>query len=627
MQLTERQSGPAVVREQPPAHSWLARWDDGAPPAAPAQGLRLGGDAGFAAGASAAVVFDGQLYNREELAASLGDEPGAAADDADVVLRAYRRWGEEALRRVQGVFALLVWDAAGETLLAVRDRLGVVPLFYANVGGGLVFSRSLAAVVRHPDVPGEVSRVALACLLAHHGAATEETFYTAVKRVPPGHVLKARRGGRELRRWWDPSPKSQADWVRADELGRFDELLEQAVGRCTGRGPAAVFLSGGFDSTSIAAVAADACRRQGRPAPLALSLGFPQPECNEEHVQRRVAAGLGLPQVLLPFDQAAGPAGLLAAALELAGGWPAPLVNPWRPAYQRLGRAGQERGREVILTGAGGDEWLTAGVGHMADLFRAGRPAAAYRLLAAVLRSYDLPRLEMLRSSLWTSGVRPLLAQGARAVLRPLAPGVLRARWRRRFRRTAPDWLAPDAALRRQLDERFEQDVERRMREPEPSGPFGFYLRGSPPNFVNPFRSMLREEDDEAGRRLGVRLRSPYWDAEVVHFLGRTPPELLLRGGREKGLVRESVARRFPDLGFERHRKASSVGFFRSILHAEGEPAWRKMGGVSALAALGVVEGKAMSAVLNRCLSDPDPHVANRLWELLSLEAWVRPRV
>jgi hypothetical protein len=164
------------------------------------------------------------------------------------------------------------------------------------------------------------------------------------------------------------------------------------------------------------------------------------------------------------------------------------------------------------------------------------------------------------------------------------------------------------------------------MSAPEPGGPFGFHLRGSPSHFVHPSLSMLREEDDEAGRRLGVRVRSPYWDAELVRFLGRTPPELLLRGGREKGLVRESVARRFPDLGFERHTKVSTAGFFRSILHTQGESAWRRMGGVPALAGLGVVDEGAMNALLARCLSAEDLRVANRVWELLSLEAWVRPR-
>jgi hypothetical protein len=162
------------------------------------------------------------------------------------------------------------------------------------------------------------------------------------------------------------------------------------------------------------------------------------------------------------------------------------------------------------------------------------------------------------------------------------------------------------------------------MREPEPSGRYGFYKRSAPANFVHPLASMDREEDHQAGRRVGVRVLQPYWDAELVEFLYRTPPELLLRGGREKGLVRQSVARRFPRLGFERHKKVSAVNFFRSILLTEGPPAWRKMAGVSALADLGVVAGPAMESVLATSLSSKDIRVVHRIWEVLSLEAWVR---
>src|SRR5207248_4584102 len=104
-------------------------------------------------------------------------------------------------------------------------------------------------------------------------------------------------------------------WIAEDELGRFDALLEQTVERYLALGPAAVYLSGGLDSVTVAAVAAGSSLRKGLPAPWALSLAFPDAECNEEAIQRSVAADLGLPHVLLPFDAAVGAHGLLRSAL------------------------------------------------------------------------------------------------------------------------------------------------------------------------------------------------------------------------------------------------------------------------------------------------------------------------
>src|SRR5262249_25262145 len=158
---------------------------------------------------------------------------------------------------------------------------------------------------------------------------------------------------------------------------------------------------------------------------------------------------------------------------------------------------GRARGCEVIVTGGGGDEWLSVGPFYMADLLRAGNLPGAYRFLRALTRSYDLPRLALARFALWVAGIRPLLALGARGILRPLAPGLMRALWRRRAGRLVHGWLAPDAALRRQIAEHLDEGVEGRMREPEPSGPYGFYMRGALANFVHPLASMDHEEAHE----------------------------------------------------------------------------------------------------------------------------------
>src|SRR5207244_12601669 len=126
-----------------------------------------------------------------------------------------------------------------------------------------------------------------------------------VKRVPPVHSIHDGSRSRRVYRYWDPAPPGeQIEWITEDELERFDLLLDQAVNRCLDCGPTAIYLSGGLDSVSIAAIAADNSRQKGMGPPLALSLVFPDPECNEEETQRSVAKDLGLPQILMDFDSA-----------------------------------------------------------------------------------------------------------------------------------------------------------------------------------------------------------------------------------------------------------------------------------------------------------------------------------
>ena len=399
--------------------------------------------------------------------------------------------------------------------------------------------------------PRKINRAAIADELCHRWSDVEETLFKNVKRVPPGHVIRVGRS-KQVRRYWKlPIPGVEVDWVREDELERFDELLDQAVERCLCLGPAAIYLSGGLDSVSVAAVAAQNSQRKGLPPPLALSLGFPA-ECNEEKIQRSVAKELDLPQVFMPLGAAIGPDGLLLAALKMNSQWSMPLLNPWYPAYHRLGLEGKQRGCKVILTGGGGDEWLGVTPLLAADLIRTLNVVGLYRLWSTMRSSYPLPWHLIARNMLWRFGARPLVSTSIRRVLWSMAPGLLRVRQRRRVQRTTPDWVSPDRALQQQIDQR----LEARSGQAKPMrNTGGFYFRELWEFLDHPLTAMEMEEVFDRGTRMGLRILMPYWDADLLEMLYRIPPHLLNKGGRSKGLVRQSVARRFPQLGFERQKK------------------------------------------------------------------------
>jgi hypothetical protein len=192
-------------------------------------------------------------------------------------------------------------------------------------------------------------------------------------------------------------------------------------------------------------------------------------------------------------------------------------------------------------------------------------------------------------------------------------------------------WIAPELALRRGINDRIEESLEQDMRESPPTGPYGFYFRDLPYHMSHPLRSIDNEEDFEEGRQMGHRVLSPYWDAELVEFLIRTPPQLLNRGGRAKGLVREELDRRFPQVGFERHKKVSAVTFINAILLAQGPVAWQKLGGTPALIELGIVDDTAFTSIMAAASLSSNPRIqiwdSHRLWEVLSLETWLRARL
>ena len=301
---------------------------------------------------SCTVLFDGLLHSRRDW---LRDFSRSDASDAALLLEAYRRWGEGVLDRIRGLFAFVVWDGSKDLLLCARDPHGMHPFFYAEAGGELLLSASPEALARHPGVPGTVDRLAIANHLCHRWPTFESTYFEGVKRLGGGYALRVRNGHRTVARYWDPIPPGKPiDYISEAETDRFTELLEQAVERCLPGGPAAIYLSGGLDSVSVAAVAQEQLLGRGDGPLQALSLVFEHSAANEEDRQRGVAAQLGLPLEIVTVSNAVSANGLLADALEMSALRSAPMMNLWNPAYATLARYATDRGCATILTGNGG---------------------------------------------------------------------------------------------------------------------------------------------------------------------------------------------------------------------------------------------------------------------------------
>ncbi len=566
-----------------------------------------GSDLRIAEDTDRVVVFSGVLTNQREL------DP-KSDDAADVVRRLIAAQGDRAFVALRGSFAALVWHRASGTLQVVRDQVGLAPIYYAKTTRGWTLSPSPDRLVTEPGVSREADAVALSEWLCGWFPAIEDTAYRDVKRVPPASVLSLVGQEAQARQYWDPLPdRGSIEYVTESELEAVGPALVRAVERASSPGNPALFLSGGLDSIAVA-VALSEVAAQPSPAPLALSLAFPEGAANERAIQVGVAERLGLRQQVVAFDEAVGPRGLIGEALALSATWPQPMWNVWTPAYLPLAAHAAADGRKVVLTGRGGDEWFTVSPYLLADQLKRGDIAGAWRLVQSRRRSNNLRGARAIARLVWLTAGRPL----GSAAMDAIAPRTWHRRRRRRLLGERPDWVAPDPAIRAAMDERIDRWID----PARPAG--GFYRRETRLALRHPAITHDMEETQEFGRRQGLRMLHPFWDVDLIELAYRIPPETLLRDGQSKWPLRRMVTSRLPGLGLERRGKVSAERVFGGLLGQQAPPILQQLQGPRALARIGVVGASVIEA--SRRLSPSDWGGPGRLWTLLNLETWVRQR-
>jgi asparagine synthase (glutamine-hydrolysing) len=218
----------------------------------------------FSADGALAIVYNGEIYNyielREELIAR--DHIFRTESDTEVLLAAYEEWGVDCLQRLNGMFALALWDARQGRLLVARDRFGEKPLFYSRLpDGGMAFASEIKALLAHPDIPAAVDDAGLdAYLNARYFENDELTMFKGVNRLPAAHAMTVDGGGQVVRSWgyWNIDFSATDDSYRDKEaVERFRDLLERSVSmRLRSDVPVGTSLSGGLDSSTVVAMVA-----------------------------------------------------------------------------------------------------------------------------------------------------------------------------------------------------------------------------------------------------------------------------------------------------------------------------------------------------------------------------------
>jgi asparagine synthase (glutamine-hydrolysing) len=208
-----------------------------------------------------ALAYDGAIYNLPELRREIEGAGGrlTTGTDTDTLLQGYLLWGADFATRLNGMFAFALWDGRARRLLLCRDRMGVKPLYYAEYPGGILFASLPKGIMANPLFRPRLELSALPVLLQPRLAMPGETPLSGLREVPPAHVLEYSPAGLNSRRYWQlhSAPHRETEAETADHVRA---LLRDIVTRQLPAGPCAAMLSGGVDSTAVAALAAQSLR-------------------------------------------------------------------------------------------------------------------------------------------------------------------------------------------------------------------------------------------------------------------------------------------------------------------------------------------------------------------------------
>lgn len=544
------------------------------------------------------VVADARIDNRAELGRRFGWSPTDVkeATAPQLILEAYAQWGLDAPAALVGDFAFALWDARNRRLVCARDPIGVRPLFYATGSFGLVCASEVKALLAHPDVSQAPNEIRIAKYLAQKMAAPDSTFYRDVRRLRPGHwLVHAEDGELHEQKYWsiENAPilgqQSGGDG-RSDEalIEEFADTFREAV-RCridperrTG-----VMLSGGLDSSSVAAVARQVQWAKGHSLPTfsATFPGVPEEERSRIDEKRyvRVLADLpGMEAHYVPVTNTNPLQDLDRVVAHLDH--PPVICNAY--LYRAMHTSAREAGVSVLLDGAEGDDTISYGQGWLYELaatsqwhqFAAEARAVVERgggSAESVYWNYGAPAVAPGPNTSWVRATTEAIRAGRafnlsplrilwRTGVRPQLPDALVSTWDR-LRGAAPacpqpSLVHPDLSDHVRLSEadaldahsglpRTDHELHQRTFDQETDGIV-----------------LVMEEADHLGAQACIEQRHPFYDTRLVELAVGLPGHLKLYDGWPRYVLRAAMDGILPDEIRWRSDKANlSSNFERNV--------------------------------------------------------------
>ncbi len=505
------------------------------------------------------IVFNGEVYNFEEIRAQLGNRVWRGHSDTEVMLEAIACWGlDAALQRFVGMFAFALWDRQERKLFLVRDRLGIKPLYYGRAGEDFVFASELKAIQQHPGFEGRIDRDALALYLRHNYVPSPHCIFQGLFKLKPGCCVTLGSPQDE--------PVQQAFWsahevARHGMQGPFQGPDDDAVAELEARlrdslrlrtiadVPLGMFLSGGVDSSTVAALMQS---QSSRPIKT-FTIGFRDDRYDEATHARKVATHLGTEHTdLYLTDKDA-----LGVVSRLATMYDEPMSDSSQiPTFlvSKLAR----RSVTVSLSGDGGDELF----GGYNRYLLARSIWNGVRWLPGPVRKAAAGLLQ---------GASPSIMDGVFRILGPALPGKMRLRRPGDYAHVLADYLSTgtkEGIYARTLSH-WEDPSRVVVASREPSTVFdsiassakiaGFEEAMMLTDLVNYLPDDLLTKVDRASMAVSLEVRLPLLDHRVVEFAWKLPLRFKIRHSVSKWILRQVLYKYVPRELIERPKMGFSV--------------------------------------------------------------------
>jgi asparagine synthase (glutamine-hydrolysing) len=565
------------------------------------------------------ISYNGEIYSQDEIARDMVARGVnfCGHSDTEVMLESFAAVGlKPTLDRLIGMFAIALWDRQERTLVLIRDRVGIKPLYWGQFGDLFFWGSELKALRAHPGCSPGIDRDAVAAYMRHAYVPAPRTIYRGINKLPPGCMLTLLPGAEpKIEPFWDArsivsnAVRHRSDFSDAEATDRLEELLKDAVGRrLVADVPLGAFLSGGIDSSTVVALMQAQSNRPVR----TYTIGFDELGYDEAQNAKAVAAHLGTDHTELYVAPE--------HAREIIPRLPDMYDEPFADSSQIPTFLVSEMTRRhvtVALSGDGGDEVF-----------------AGYNRYTQGQRIWErMQRVPMPLRALGAAGIRALPPALWDRLLKAMPGGLQKHLSGRRLYKGADALTDRDgAAFYRAIVSQFEDPDTMVPGGHEPHGVlWDDTVRAAVPDFVERMQFLdlvtylpddILAKVDRASMAVSLEVRVPLLDHRVIDFAFRLPPSLKLRGQEGKWLLRQVLYRHVPRALVERPKMGFGIpigAWLRGPLRAWAE---------DLLDARRLTEGG---------LIDPAPvrrmwatHLAGTsnleypLWTVLMLEAWRR---
>jgi len=557
------------------------------------------------------IVFNGEIYNHRALREQLitRGHRYRTQSDTETIVHLYEEYGKECVQHLRGMFAFAIWDSRRTSLFVARDRLGIKPLYYRLTPQNFFFGSEIKVLLAHPGVRAELNRGVLPEFLAFGYLSGEETFYNGVRKLMPGHTLEIdERGDLRVEQYWDLPQASEAE--PHDEryyVETYRDLLEGAVGsHLMSDVPLGVFLSGGLDSSAVAAL-----MTKIRRAPIeTFSVGYSEQTYSELPYARTVAQHLNSVhhEVFVSCDDFFG------ALPNLIWHEDEPIVWPSSVSLFFVAELAREHVK-VVLTGEGSDETL-AGYSRYAFTLKNLRFDRAYRgLVPSGIRRH-------VRDSIATSS---WINSNARRKLSHTFLGLDGESWASFYfdnffstfnQKDQSDLLTDDfqaevvagSAYRNVLEywEQSEGDILQRLLYTD----------------IKTYLVELLMKQDNMSMAASVESRVPFLDHDLVEWATRVPASVQIRGTSGKWILKKAMDDLLPHSVIYRQKLGFPTPWNKWLAGAQLDTIEKLLLEPRSMSR-GLFKRAAIEKLFREHRSQYRDHY-DRIWRLLNLELWHR---